>query len=197
MKKLKELNTTVPKGSQKRFKHPTATDDPSKYMGKGEWEQYNKPQGIKFYKNKGKKSVKEMIRKPIFRYLTGEYEIQDDDDKQIGIAKVKDGTIFLLAAKGDVDESFNGEVLSALITHVIKDADVLNSNLSIKVENPQENKKLVRFLERYGFKSIGNGVLKRNAGSIMPISVIERSLKESTNSTTIAENEIETLIVEF
>jgi len=33
-------------GREKPFRHAQATDDPKKYMGAGEWEQYNEPQGI-------------------------------------------------------------------------------------------------------------------------------------------------------
>lgn len=43
--KLDELQNRVRKGSQKKYRHPFATDDPAKYVGK--WEKYDKPQGIK------------------------------------------------------------------------------------------------------------------------------------------------------
>ena len=42
--KGKGPHNTVKKGSQKRYKHPMATDDPEKYIGK--WETYDEPQGI-------------------------------------------------------------------------------------------------------------------------------------------------------
>ena len=42
--KISELKKGVDKGSQKRATHPTATDDPDKYIGK--WEAYDEPQGI-------------------------------------------------------------------------------------------------------------------------------------------------------
>lgn len=33
-------------GREKPFRHAHATDDPKKYMGAAEWEQYNEPQGV-------------------------------------------------------------------------------------------------------------------------------------------------------
>lgn len=238
--KLNELVRGVPKGSQKRAKHASATDDPDKYIGK--WEEYTEPQGInspagramtgqskkkkktegtigplttsgdtgtgghgtgavpppsirkpdfklpaskapkKFVAKSVKKqntdtrpeegaTVTEMIRQPIMKDFNADYELMTDvGEDKIGVAKVTSGVIELLATRDDVQGTYKGQLLSRLVQSIVRDADLANANLSIELVAP-DDEQMKRFLERFGFRHTGGGIMKRNAGSIVPPSV--------------------------
>jgi len=239
--KINELIRGVPKGSQKRAKHATATDDPDKYIGK--WEEYTEPQGINspagrmMTKTGGKKkkktegsigplftrgdtgtgghgtgavpplpirkpdfklsaskapkkfvaksvkkqntdtrpeegaTVTEMIRQPIMKDFNADYELMTDvGEDKIGVAKVTSGVIELLATRDDVQGTYKGQLLSRLVQSIVRDADLANANLSIELVAP-DDEQMKRFLERFGFRHTGGGIMKRNAGSIVPPSV--------------------------
>ena len=235
------------KGSWKKFKHPTATDNPEQYLGK--WEEYTEPQGIgarrdpkvtkdvsttpmkkrKKSKNEAtigpmvtrgdtgtgghgtptvppkdvighetinppedfpphheaptsfvKKQVRklntdtrqldEMVRHTIGNDFTADYEVKDGEDV-VGLGQVTSGKIETLSVKSDIkNESFTGNILSRLVGTIVRDADMANANLSIKLVSP-DDLSTKRFLERFGFRETGGGVLKRTAGSIHPPSV--------------------------
>ena len=240
--KINELKKGVDKGSQKRAKHPTATDDPDKYIGK--WEAYDEPQGIgspagkKVTKNtsvvkneaaqpfgaipsrggieagtwqhsattddlnpdtpaanphkrvpmknnkaplvSAKKKVRklntntvnevilEYVRRPHTNDFTGDYEVRDDAGEELlGFARVSGGVIELLAAKDTLKEDYNGHVYTQLVGTIVRDADNSNANLSILLAH-ETDLSFMRFMERFGFRHIGEGIMKRNAGAIKP-----------------------------
>lgn len=247
--KINELRK-YQKGSWKKFKHPTATDKPEKYLGK--WEEYTEPQGIgakrdpkvtkgvsttpikqrkksqheatigpqvtrgdpgtgghgtpsvpakdiighetinepkkfpphneaptDFVKNQVRKlntdsrPLNEMVRRTLSNDFTVDYEVKDGEDI-VGVGSVTNGKIETLSVKNDVEnESFSGNILSKLVGSLVRDADMANANLSIKLTN-SEDISMKRFLERFGFRETGEGILKRTAGSIRPPSVSMR-----------------------
>jgi hypothetical protein len=114
-----------------------------------------------------------MIRRPVYQLITQVYEVFENDKSEspIGKACVVDGLIESLMIKKNVSESFYGQILSRILRAISEDADKYNSNLSIKVAEPN-SVRLKRFLERYGFRETAEGIYKRIAGSSIPPSVI-------------------------
>lgn len=244
--KINELKR-YQKGPWKKFKHPTATDKPEKYVGG--WEEYTEPQGIgakqdpkvtkgisttpikkrkkskleasigplvtrgdtgtgghgtpsvppkdfighevinppeefpphheaptNFVKkqvqklNTDSRPLNEMVRRPLSNDFNVDYEVKDGEDL-VAIGKVTGGKIEMLSVRNDIQsESFAGNILSRLVGTIVRDADMANANLSIKLTD-YEDISMKRFLERFGFRETSEGILKRNAGSIHPPSV--------------------------
>jgi hypothetical protein len=98
------------------------------------------------------------------------YELRDDDDTEtIGVAEIKNGIIETLSVRNDFKQDFEGHIMSRLVSTIINDADIANANLAIVIGQKEQQQK--RFLERFGFRDIGDNTMKRNAGSITPPSV--------------------------
>ncbi len=114
-----------------------------------------------------------MIRKPQYQLITQKYECfeSNDSDDPIGKASVSDGLIESLLIRSDASEAFHGQILNRLLRSILEDADQYNSNVSIKVADPN-SVRLKRFLERYGFREHFVGIFKRTSGSSIPASVI-------------------------
>ena len=114
-----------------------------------------------------------MLRHPVFQLITAKYEVfeNDDDDTPVGKATVVNGLIESLMIKKEAPESFYGQILNKLLRAILEDADHHNSNISIKVAEP-DAVRLKRFLERYGFRQTHPGIFKRTSGSSLPSSVI-------------------------
>lgn len=114
-----------------------------------------------------------MIRQPEFQLITAKYEVFEDDKSNtpVGKASVSDGLIESLMIKQDAPETFRGQILNRLLRTIAEDADKHNSNLSIKVAEPNAVR-LKRFFERYGFRETKEGIYKRTSGAALPTSVI-------------------------
>lgn len=113
----------------------------------------------------------ETVPRPRVRQMNAEYELRNDEDTEtLGMAKIVDGLIEVLSVRNDFKEDFNGHILSKLVSAIINDADMSNSNLAIKLED-QNDLQHKRFLERFGFRHVGDGIMKRTAGAIRPPSV--------------------------
>jgi hypothetical protein len=114
-----------------------------------------------------------MIRRPLFQLLSQKYEVfeGENDPAPVGKASVTDGLIDSLMVKDDAPELFRGQIFNRLLRSIIEDANRHNSNLSIKVADPNAIR-LKRFLERYGFRESKTGIFKRTAGSFIPPSVL-------------------------
>lgn len=112
--------------------------------------------------------LQEYIRKPIVGTLTAEYEIVDDDGRAVGFASIQDGVIETLDFIPSPGQSYRGEILSALLSQIVADADRSRANLSIDVQLDGETKLT---LERFGFRLVQGSVMKRGFGSIRPPSV--------------------------
>jgi citrate lyase synthetase len=111
-----------------------------------------------------------MVRRPLSNDFNVDYEVKDGEDL-VAIGKVTGGKIEMLSVKNDIQsESFAGNILSRLVGTIVRDADMANANLSIKLTD-SEDISMKRFLERFGFRETSEGILKRNAGSIHPPSV--------------------------
>ena len=54
---------------------------------------------------------------------------------------------------------------------LVRDADLTNANISMQI-NDQDDLEMKRFLERFGFRHVGDGVFRRTAGAITPPSVV-------------------------
>lgn len=115
------------------------------------------------------KELTEMIRMPIFSLISGQYEVKNGEHT-VGYAHVKDGVIGELTCASNAGESYRGEVLTHLINTIIDEADLQNSNLSLQLKDKDDDD-MKRFLERFGFKHVGHGVMQRTAGSVRPPSV--------------------------
>ncbi len=113
-----------------------------------------------------------MIRRPLFQLLTQKYEVfeEQDSDVPIGKAIVTDGLIQSLMLQKGAPENFLGQILNRLIRSICEDADRYNSNLAIKVAQPEV--RLTRFLERFGFRRTAPDIYKRTTGNSIPPSVI-------------------------
>ncbi len=116
------------------------------------------------------KQVSEMIRIPQSAPFNADYEIKDGEDL-VGVAAVTDGVIEKFLVKSDIDEAFRGITISSMLGAIIRDADLQHANLSMQV-TVQEDVEMKRFLERFGFRHVADGVFKRTAGAITPPSVI-------------------------
>jgi len=113
----------------------------------------------------------EMVRSNPMQLMNAEYELRNDEDTDtIGMAMITDGVIETLAVRNDFNKEYNGYILSRLMSAIVNDADLSNSNLSIRLED-QNDLQQKRFLERFGFRHIQDGIMKRNAGAIRPTSV--------------------------
>ncbi len=116
-----------------------------------------------------KQYMSEMIRLPIFSLISGEYEVRNGE-QIAGFARVKDGVIEELTCASGAEEDYRGEVLTHLLNTIVEEADMQNSNLSLQLQNKDDDD-MKRFLERFGFKHVGHGVMQRTAGAVRPPSV--------------------------
>lgn len=115
--------------------------------------------------------INETVRRTRRNNYDADYDLRNDADTEtIGVAQVRDGLITMLAVRNDLSEDFNGHILSRLLGTLVRDADLANANLAIGLDDPDDIQHK-RFLERFGFRETGGGVMKRNAGSITPPSV--------------------------
>ena len=115
--------------------------------------------------------VNESVPKVMHNPYDAEYELRDDKDEQtIGVAKIEGGVIEVLSVRNDLAEDFEGHIMSRLLSTIIRDADLANANLAIMLNDPADQQHK-RFMERFGFRDTGNGLMKRNAGSVTPPSV--------------------------
>jgi hypothetical protein len=114
-----------------------------------------------------------MIRHPLFQLITQKYEVFENKESEapVGKAVVTNGLIESLMIKKEASETFYGQILNKLLRSILEDADHHNSNLSIKVAEP-DAMRLKRFLERYGFRETHEGIYKRTSGSSLPPSVV-------------------------
>ena len=114
-----------------------------------------------------------MIRQSLFQLVTANYEVFEDAESNapVGKASVTNGMIESLMIKQDAPEIFYGQILNKILRAILEDADHHNSNLSIKVAEP-EAVRLKRFFERYGFRQSHEGIFKRTSGSAIPPSVM-------------------------
>ena len=120
--------------------------------------------------NTDSRPLNEMIRHTLGNDFTVDYEVKHEEDI-VGLGQVTAGRIETLSVKnGITPNAFPGDILSKLVGTIVRDADMSNANLSIKLVNP-EDISVKRFLERFGFRGTSEGILKRNAGSIHPPSV--------------------------
>ena len=120
--------------------------------------------------------VSEAIPRVKPRDYTADYELMDDKNEDvIGVARIEHGVIEILSVRNDLAEDFEGHIMSRLLSTIVRDADLANANLAIAMEDPA-NLGQKRFLERFGFRDVGKGVLKRNAGSVTPPSVLTARL---------------------
>ena len=120
--------------------------------------------------------VNEAIPRVMPRDYNAEYELMDDKNEEtIGVAKISHGVIELLSVRNDLAEDFEGHIMSRLLSTIVRDADLANANLAIAMDNP-DNLGQKRFLERFGFRATGKNVMKRNAGSVTPPSVLTARL---------------------
>lgn len=115
------------------------------------------------------KNIDETIRHPLFTDLTADYEV-NDAQRVVGFASVVNGVITRLAVQDDASENYEGHILNALIGNIIREADHINANLSVKI-TPEQSNGMIKFLERFGFRHIKDRVMRRNAGAIRPPSV--------------------------
>jgi hypothetical protein len=117
------------------------------------------------------KAVNESVPRDKPREYNADYTLRDDQDTEdIGEARIRYGVIELLACRNDFAEDFNGHVMSRLLTTIVQDADLANVNLAIQLSDSSDIQHK-RFMERFGFRETGNGIMKRNAGSVRPPSV--------------------------
>jgi hypothetical protein len=114
-----------------------------------------------------------MLRRPVFQLLTQKYEVFEDDESEVPVGKaiVTDGLIESLMLQPEAPEAFLGQVLNRLIRSICEDADRYNSNLSIRIAKPDAIR-LMRFLERFGFRRTHPDIYKRTSGSSLPPSVM-------------------------
>jgi hypothetical protein len=122
-----------------------------------------KPPALNPYK------IMETIRRPVIGTLSNEYEIIDDDENTIGFSKVVNGIIESMDYSTDAAQDYRGEILSAMLSQIVSEADHHRANLSIQVTEDAGDIKYI--LERFGFRLAGGSVMKRNAGAIRPTSV--------------------------
>lgn len=100
-----------------------------------------------------------------------EYELTDGPDGEvIGMATIEGGVITVLAIDDSAEENYNGHALSILLGNIVREADLANANLALRLED-ENNLQHVRFLERFGFRKTDEDIMKRNAGSITPSTV--------------------------
>jgi len=113
----------------------------------------------------------ETIRKPQFGILNTDYEVQDEAGNVIGVCEVHDNVIEKLAAKTGVDEAYLGNILRNLLSTLVREADRIKAPLRMQLQ-PGSRDDLKRFLERFGFRHVGDNIMKRIEGAVTPPSVI-------------------------
>ena len=120
--------------------------------------------------------LKEAVPRAMPRDYSADYELLDDKSEDvIGVARIQHGVIELLSVRNDLVEDYEGHIMSRLMSTIVRDADLADANLAIPLDDPS-NLRQKRFLERFGFRSTDNGIMKRNAGSIQPPSVVSNHL---------------------
>lgn len=128
------------------------------------------------YKVERKDTIEEAEHLPTQTKFNADYEVMDGE-KLIGKATVTNGVIEDLQINQDKsDESFKGHALSVTLGTIIRDADLQGANLAMQIVDI-EDQDMKRYLERFGFRHVGEGIFKRTAGSITPTSVIEKKHK--------------------
>lgn len=120
--------------------------------------------------------LSEAIPRVMPRDYSAEYELLDDKSQEaIGVATINHGVIEILSVRNDLAEDFEGHIMSRLLSTIVRDADLADANLAIAMDHP-DNLGQKRFLERFGFRDTGKGIMKRNAGSVTPPSVLTARL---------------------
>jgi hypothetical protein len=118
-----------------------------------------------------KNMVSETYREPKHKQLNTDYEVEDNGE-MVAKASISDGVIDEFMIRDDVgNNDFRGKYMSGLMSAIVRDADMTNSNMSMQIPD-QYDMEMKRFLERFGFKHVGDGVFRRTAGSLTPPSVI-------------------------
>ena len=131
----------------------------------------NRPGNVSDINEQVEKIVNESVPKVMHNPYDADYDLRDDKDQEtIGVAKIEGGVITVLSVRNDLAEDFEGHIMSRLLGTIIRDADLANANLAIQLDDPSDQQHK-RFMERFGFRETGNGIMKRNAGSVTPPSV--------------------------
>ncbi len=131
----------------------------------------NRPGNVSDINEQINKIVNEAIPRVIPQDYSADYELRDDKNQEaIGVASISHGVIELLSVRDDIIEDFNGHIMSRLLNTIVRDADAANANLAIALNDPSDLQHK-RFLERFGFRTVGKDIMKRNAGSVTPPSV--------------------------
>jgi hypothetical protein len=112
----------------------------------------------------------ETIRKPQFGILNIDYEVQDEAGNVIGVCEIHDNVIEKLRTK-ITDEEYLGKILRNLLSVLVREADRIKAPLRMQLQ-PGSRDDLKRFLERFGFRHVGDNIMKRIEGSVTPPSVI-------------------------
>jgi hypothetical protein len=131
----------------------------------------NRPGNISDVTESVNKILAEAIPRVTPQDYSADYDLRDDKNQEsIGAASITHGVIELLSVRNDVIEDYTGHIMSRLLSTIVRDADAANAHLAIPLDNPDDLQHK-RFLERFGFREVGNGIMKRNAGSVTPPSV--------------------------
>ncbi len=118
-----------------------------------------------------KNHVTEMVRYPKHKEFNADYEV-DEGGEIVAKAAIHAGVIEEFMVRDDVGgNDFRGKYMSGLMSAIVRDADLTNSNMSMQIHDP-DDLEMKRFLERFGFRHFGDGVYKRTAGAITPPSVV-------------------------
>jgi len=118
-----------------------------------------------------KNLVTEANRLPAHKQFNADYDVQDGEE-MVAKATVNDGVIDEFMIRDDIgNDDFRGKYMSGMMSAIVRDADMTNSNMSMQI-NDQDDLEMKRFLERFGFRHVGDGVFRRTAGAITPPSVI-------------------------
>lgn len=131
----------------------------------------NRPGNVSDINEAVNKILAEAIPRVIPQDYSADYDLRDDKNQEsIGVASITHGVIELLSVRNDVVEDYNGHIMSRLLSTIVRDADAANAHLAIPLDDPNDLQQK-RFLERFGFRAVGEGIMKRNAGSVTPPSV--------------------------
>ena len=135
----------------------------------------NRPGNISDISEAVNQIVNEAIPRVTPQDYSADYDLRDDKNQEsIGVASITHGVIELLSVRNDVVEDYNGHIMSRLLSTIVRDADAANANLAIPLDDPNDLQHK-RFLERFGFRGVGENIMKRNAGSVTPPSVPSNS----------------------
>lgn len=135
----------------------------------------NRPGNISDINEAVNKILAEAIPRVIPQNYSADYDLRDDKDQEsIGVASINHGVIELLSVRNDIAEDYDGHIMSRLLGTIVRDADAANANLAIPLNDPNDLQHK-RFLERFGFRGVGENIMKRNAGSVTPPSVPSNS----------------------